>query len=278
MLDKNWEAAAARLQPLLTNQGGAAASYEVWRLAGECHFQLTDTDKALHELQKALSFEKGLDDPFVFIRFGHVLLLKKRWLKARDAFLQSIHCKPTAEAWSGVGYAAQQSQEHRECYEALREANLLDNERTDVWAQLCLIHLRYQSTDLAVHCFRQCVKFEPDSDEMLLDIAGECIRRDILPEVAAAAAQLACQLRESGQGHSLIAEAFAKGGELEKGVYEAQVAIRQLADRPDERKVILERALKWAEELGDATLADSLNDVQRSADQQEAERAQSRSP
>ena len=36
---------------------------------------------------------------------------RKRWPKARDAFLRSIHCKPTAEAWSGVGYAAYQSQE-----------------------------------------------------------------------------------------------------------------------------------------------------------------------
>lgn len=276
MLDKNWAAAATRLEPFLAD--GKNASREVWRLAGECHFQLQDFEKALQELQYALSFEKKFEDPAVYIRWGHVLLLKKRWPKARDAFLRSIHCRPTAEAWSGVGYATYQSQELRECYEALREANLLDNERSDVWAQLCLVHLRFESTDLADNCFRQCVKFEPESDELLLDIASECVRRDVLPEVAETAARLALQLRDSGQGHASLAEAFAKRGEPEKGVLEAQIAIRLLPDRPDERKAIFERALKWAEDLGDAALAESLHAVQRLADQQEVERAQSQSP
>jgi tetratricopeptide (TPR) repeat protein len=280
MLEKDWAAAAARLEPLLENNGGANASREVWRLAGECHFQLLDFEKALQELQYALSdkFEKKFEDPAVYIRWGHVLLLKKRWPKARDAFLKSIHAKPTAEAWSGVGYAAYQSQELRECYEAVREANLLDNERSDVWAQLCLVHLRFDSTDLADNCFRQCVKFEPESDELLLDIAKECVQRDVLPEVAETASRLALQLRDSGQGHASLAEAFAKRGEAEKGVLEAQIAIRLLPDRPDERKSIFERALKWAEDLGDATLAESLHAVQRLADQQEVERAQGHSP
>merc|ERR1719440_1874148 len=163
MLDKDWSAAAARLEPLLAVNKGAGASRDVWRLAGECHFQLQDFEKALQELQYVSSnFEKKCDDPAVYIRWGHVLLLKKRWPKARDAFLRSIHSKPTAEAWSGVGYAAYQSQELRECYEALREANLLDNERADVWAQLCLVHLRFESTSLADQCFSECVKFKPE--------------------------------------------------------------------------------------------------------------------
>jgi len=278
MLDKNWAGAAARLEPVLAENGGAGASREVWRLAGECHFQLQDFEKALHELQYALSFEKKFEDPAVYIRWGHVLLLKKRWPKARDAFLRSIHCKPTAEAWSGVGYAAYQSQELRECYEGLREANLLDNERSDVWAQLCLVHLRFESFNLADNCFRQCVKFEPESDSLLLEIANECIQRDVLPEVAEIAARLALQLRDSGQAHASLAEAFAKRGESEKGVLEAQIAIRLLPDRPDDRKAIFERALKWAEDIGDHTLAESLHAVQRLADQQEVERAQSQSP
>lgn len=273
MLEKNWAAAAARLGPVL----GANVSREVLRLAGECHFQLQDFEKALQELQ-TVSGVADCSDPAVHIRFGHVLLLKKRWPKAREAFLRSIRCKPTAEAWSGVAYAAYQAQELRECYEALREANLLDNERSDVWSQLCLIHLRFETNDIADHCFRQCVKFEPESDELLLEIANECVRRDVLPEVAETAARLALQLRDSGQGHASLAEAFAKRGESEKGVLEAQIAIRLLPDRPDERKAIFERALKWAEDLGDPALAESLHAVQRLADQQEVERTHSHTP
>merc|ERR1719498_1958991 len=279
MLEKNWAGAASRLEPLLAEMD-FSWSRDVWRIAGECHFQLLDFEKALQELQFALSdkFEKKFEDPAVYIRWGHVLLLKKRWPKARDAFLRSIHSKPTAEAWSGVGYAAYQSQELRECYEALREANLLDNERSDVWAQLCLVHLRADSTKLADNCFRECVKFQPESDELLLEISNECVRREVLPEIAETAARFALQLRDSGQGHASLAEAFAKKGEAEKGVLEAQIAIRLLPDRPDERKAIFERALKWAEDLGDAARTESVHAVQRLADQHEVERFQSQSP
>ena len=43
----------------------------------------------------------------------------------------------------------------------------------------------------------------------------------MLPEVAETAARIALQLRDSGQGHASLAEAFAKRGEAEKGVLEA---------------------------------------------------------
>jgi tetratricopeptide (TPR) repeat protein len=279
MLERNWVAAAASLEPIIGKKG-KSASPDAWRLSGEVHFQLQDFEKALHELQYycTLSMEKRSDDPAAYIRFGSVLLLKKRWPKAKDAYLRSIHCRPTAEAWSGVARAAYQSQELRECYEALREANLLDNERSDVWAQLCLVNLRFESTELANHCFKQCVKFEPDSDELLLDIANECIRRDTLPEVAETAARLALQIRDTFQSHSALAEAFAKRGEAEKAILEAQIAIRLSLDQGDQRKFIFEKALKWAEDLGDPALRESLHAVHRLAEQQEAERVPPPSP
>ena len=48
-------------------------------------------------LQTAAS--EKLSDATLFIRLGSVLLVKKRWKQARDAFLQSIQSKATAEVW-----------------------------------------------------------------------------------------------------------------------------------------------------------------------------------
>mmetsp|Transcript_109492 Transcript_109492/g.194093 ORF Transcript_109492/g.194093 Transcript_109492/m.194093 type:complete len:1118 (+) Transcript_109492:86-3439(+) len=269
-LDHDYSTALTRLEPLLANR---AASQEAWRLAGECHFQMQNFEQALQDFQHALfQFEKKFEDPAVYIRWGHVLLLKKRWKQAREAFLRSIQYRPTAEAWSCVGHAEYRSEDrYRECYEALREANLLDNERSDVWAQLCLIHLRFENEALAEHCFRQCVKYSPESDELILEVAQECTRRDMLPAIAEAASRLALQLRDSWQGHAALADAFAKRGEAEKGILEAQIAIRLAPDQPDQRKAIFERALKWAEDMGDPALSESLHAVQSLADQQATE-------
>merc|ERR1712151_1115087 len=118
-------------------------------------------------LQHAMSFEKKFDDAAVYIRLGSVLLVKKRWKQAKDQFLRSIHYQATAEAWSGVGYAEYRSDELQMCYEALREANLLDNERPDVWAQLALTHLRLENMEAADQCFRQCLAHKPQCDDLL---------------------------------------------------------------------------------------------------------------
>jgi len=223
--------------------------------------------KALQELQYAIvSFEKKFEDPAVYIRWGHVLLAKKRWPKAKDAFLRSIHYRPTAEAWFGVGYAAYQAQELKDAYEALREAKLLDNERFDIWAQLCLVNLRLDTTELTEHCFRQCIKFEPQSEDVLLEISNECRARDVLPTISEAAARRALQLRDSWQGHASLAEAFAKRGEVEKAVLESQVAIRMGPDSSEQRKALLDRAMKWAEDLGDMSLVESVRATQPTSD------------
>lgn len=270
-LDRDWQMAINRLEPLLANRA-VEASQEAWRLAGECHFQMQNFEQALQDFQHALQFERKFEDPAVYIRWGHVLLLKKRWKQAREAFLRSIQYRPTAEAWSCVGHAEYRSEDRfRESYEALREANLLDNERWDVWAQLCLIHLREKNAELAEHCFRQCVQYSPESDELLLEVATECIRREMLPAIAEAASRIALQLRDSWQGHASLADAFAKRGEAEKGVLEAQIAIRLAPDQPDQRKAIFERAVKWAEDVGDPALSESLHAVQKFADQQATE-------
>eukprot|EP00930_Biecheleria_cincta_P037891 TRINITY_DN26044_c0_g1_i1.p1 TRINITY_DN26044_c0_g1~~TRINITY_DN26044_c0_g1_i1.p1 ORF type:complete len:1115 (+),score=239.31 TRINITY_DN26044_c0_g1_i1:70-3414(+) len=264
-LDRDFHAAVARLEPLLSS---GKASREAYRLAGESYLQLQDFDRALQNLQTALSVEHKFEDPAVYIRLGSVLLVKKRWKQAREAFLRSIQSQATAEAWSGVGYAEFRADELQTCYEALCEANVLDNDRADVWAQLSLVHLRMETWDAADHACRQCLSLEPDCEELLLEVASEYHRRERQPSLSEACARRALAIRDSGQGHSVLADVLAQAGQAERSVLEAQIALKLLADQPELRKAIFGKALKLCAELGDAPLTESLHAVQKLADEQ----------
>lgn len=266
ILERNYEGAAQVLEKLQTAYAGQI-SQESMRLLGECYFQTQDFDKALSSLNQALSFEETFEDPAVYIRLGHVLMLKKRWKQARDAFLKSVRCRATAEAWGGIAFAEYRSEDNDLCYEALCEANLLDNERSDIWAQLTLLHLRFEDWSLADHCFRQCLLNNPDSDELLLEIGIEYLKRDRPPTVAEAAARRALKIRDTGQAHDVLADALAKQEFYEKAILELQVAIRLLYDQPDSRRGIFEKALQLCQDLNDPPLAESIHIAQKLADQ-----------
>mmetsp|Transcript_43922 Transcript_43922/g.103923 ORF Transcript_43922/g.103923 Transcript_43922/m.103923 type:complete len:670 (-) Transcript_43922:72-2081(-) len=144
--------AATRLEPICTKAG---ASFDTRHVYGQCLIKMQEFDQAMHVLQDALAQESSVDDPAVFIRLGHVYLVKKRWKQAREAFLKSINLRPTAEAWSGIGYAEFYSDELHSSLEALNEAELLDNNRADVWNLLSMVHSKFQNTDLAESCMQQ---------------------------------------------------------------------------------------------------------------------------
>jgi tetratricopeptide (TPR) repeat protein len=263
-LQKDYAAAAERIERSLADNDGAG-SFGAWWLAGECHFQLRAYDKALHALQQAIAADANPSDPAVFIRQGHVLLLKKRWPQARDAFLRSIRCKPTAESWSGVAHAEYRSEHLHTCYEALCEASLLDNERWDIWGQLVLLHLRNENSSLADQCFRQCLVQGPDSDELLLEIAGEYNKRKCGTTAAEAAVRFAMQIRDSGSARALMAEAIWNQNESEEAVLLAEEAIRLLQDQPEQRRAIFEKASGWCSALNKPALMGSLEAVNKKA-------------
>jgi len=262
-LDRDFAACASRLERLLSS---GSASREAWRLAGECYLQMQEMDKALQAFNNAISFEQKFDDPVVYVHLGTVLLAKKRWKQASSMLMRSISFKPTAEAWSGVAYAEYRADELSFCYEALCEANLLDGERADVWAQLTLVHLRLENHEAADGCFQQCLANSPDCEELLVEVAAEYNRRERQPSFAEVAARRALEVRDSGQGRSCLADALAAQGQLRRAAEEARTAIGLLTSGPDTRKPILDRALKWCEELGDSWLEQSLNEAQRRAD------------
>merc|ERR1719487_1770662 len=207
----------------------------------------------------------------VYIRLGSVLLLKKRWKPAKDALLRSVDFKSTAEAWAGVAFAEYRSDEtivgSHACYESLMEAKLIDEERSDIWAQLSLLHCRLGNQDTADSCFRQCMLNGPTNDELLLEIGMAYLRLDFSPTVAEAAARRALAIRDTGRAHDVLGDALAKQDLYEKAILELQIAIRMLWDAPEIRQVIFEKALNWCEALRDAPLAESVHMAQRLSDQ-----------
>lgn len=268
-LERDYAAALARLEPLLARrEGDAEASREACRLAGDCHYFLQDYDRALQVVNKALAFENQFEDPAFYIRYGHVLLQKKRWKQARDAFLRSIAFMPTAEAWFGVAYAEYRSDELSTCLEALSEANLLDHERPDVWAQLSLVHLRLENYENADKCFTRCLAGDPDCDDLLLEVSAEFVRREKTPALAEAAARRALSIRDSGHGHAALADALAAQDQVAQAVAEATAAVERLVDLPEPRKQLFERAARWCEALPGSPLVEELQAAQRLADQQ----------
>ena len=266
-LDRNYHAAVTRLQPLLA----AGASHQAWMLAGECYLQMQDFDKALQALQMAVSDNK-LEDPALYIRLGSVLLVKKRWKQARDTFLRSIQFKPTAEAWSGVAYAELRSDALGSSYEALCEANLLDHERCDVWALLCLVHLRTENWDAADQACRQCLSLTPQCDDLLVEMATEFHRKERQFSLAEACTRTALSVKDTGQGHGVLADILAQMGKAEASVLEAQTALKMLVEQPDLRKAIFGKALKICQDLDDKPLTEALHACQKLAEEQYAGR------
>lgn len=268
-MDGDLCAAVERLKPLLdSNQ----ASREAWRLAGECYARLHEPEKALQTLQQAVSFEKQFEDAAVYIGLGSVLLTKKRWKQARDAFLRSIQYQATAEAWSGVGLAEYNGGDLQLAYEALCEANLQDNRRPKVWAQLCLLHLRLENWESADDSIRQCLKLVPDCEEALQQVASEYVRLQRQPAFAEAAARAALAMRESGQARGVLSEALGQQGRVEESVEASQAAIELLAHQPDVRGAVLAKALKLCEAVARPDLQGVLLEAQKAADLQYAER------
>jgi len=270
-MEKDYQAALARLERLIA---GGQPSKDSYRLAGDCHYHLKDYDRALQMMNKALSSAEPPDDAAFHARLGHVLIQKKRWKSAREAFLRSISSEATSEAWYGVAYAEYRSEEFKTCYEALCEAELLDNERPDVWAQLTLVHLRLENWENADRCFAQCLACDPDCDELLLEVSAEYVKREAKPALAEAAARCALKIRDSGPGHAALADSLALSGQTTQAVAESQCAIRLLVESPEQRKAIFERASAWCKEL-DPSFADELDATRRQADDQYMERVSS---
>lgn len=181
-LDRDFQTAVARLEPLLVE--GKVATLEAWKLAADSYLQLRDFDKALQAMQKSMT-DVETDDPTVYLALGLINLAKKRWRQARETFLKSIQYKATAEAWTGVAHAEYRSDDLQMCYEALCEANLLDNERADVWAQLTLVHLKMENVVSAENCWKNCrlhLESSPDCGEWVKEVTEAFTSRGLNPD------------------------------------------------------------------------------------------------
>merc|ERR1712137_1387028 len=171
-----------------------------------------------------------------------------------EAFLRSIKCKDTAVAWSGVGYAEFRSGELQSSYEALCKANLLDDQRADTWAQLCLLYLRFNAWDLADNCLSQCLAYAPVTNELLLEVAAESLHAGRPNRIPESAARVALQAQETAEGRHILADILAQQGKMVQAISEAKVALGMLPKESPLCNSIPEKIRKWQENVDAASL------------------------
>jgi len=254
--------------------------FERIRLLGEGYFQSRQYGKATEALSQAAQPDIIERYPHILMRLGHCHLLNKQWDVANEYFLQSLRKETTAEAWVGIAFASYRSERFDLAYEALREALWLDRGRCDVWAFLTLLHIRNRNDTLLDICFRETLSLAgQEGDELLLEIAVELLK-STNAEVAVHAenaAKTALKIRETGQGHEVLADCYAMQGLYEKASLTAGQAVRLLYDKPRHRDRIVSKATYWAELVNDPPLAEAVHISEKLAslkyEQEEAEKS-----
>uniref|UniRef100_A0A0G4FXB9 Uncharacterized protein n=1 Tax=Chromera velia CCMP2878 TaxID=1169474 RepID=A0A0G4FXB9_9ALVE len=247
MLVRDFGGAAEILQGLLEGTGRIVTAH---LLLGECFVKLGDTEAAVMSFKNATEFAAPLTDCAALFRLGSLLGEFGEWEEAKEAFLQSLRCRATAEGWYGLGLAALRMEDLELSLEALSESNLLDNEKAETWGALSLLSLKRGRRWEATQAFRQAMKGDLADPPLLLDIGEELLR---LPHgegapLAEQALRKTIRMRDSARGRLLLGEALGWQEQQQRATLELQVSLG-MADVGDED--LVERAYKKAREFSE---------------------------
>jgi len=275
MLRRDYVPAVSQLEHISALSGSNVADI----LCAESCFQLEDYDRSAEKIEKVL--QEGLDqvDFVPFTRLGAIHLLRRRWMQARERFLEAIRLNPSStDAWFGVAVAALREQELGEAHEAVREASILDDHRPDVWAISTIVHVKLENAELASKSFTHMLQHNLTNYDLLIE-AGQCFLRPTgipsQPKMAHAAAQRALDLGcMTGEAHVLMAEALVLMDKANAAVLQLQLAIGLISDTV-RRSVVEHRALEICKELNDPPLAEAVHLAMKKAEQQDAEMSRS---
>eukprot|EP00434_Breviolum_minutum_P016621 symbB.v1.2.014653.t1/scaffold1063.1/size201213/8 len=134
------------------------------------------------------------------------------------------------------------------------------------------VHLRTENWDAADQACRQCLSLTPQCDDLLVEMATEFHRKERQFSLAEACTRTALSVKDTGQGHGVLADILAQMGKAEASVLEAQTALKMLVEQPDLRKAIFGKALKICQDLDDKPLTEALHACQKLAEEQYAGR------
>lgn len=205
--------------------------------------------QAIVAFTKATQFIKPCQDPDVFVSLGSVYLEKEDWPKAKQYFERAVELSPSAASWYGSAVAAYRLEMYESAYMAFGEANLLDTERTVIWAFLCACSLRLRKPTVALQAARY-VLIEGDSEggefdkkfgreaawpttwkDLFHDIAEGFLEVQ-QPKPAAKAAHLARVLEgDHPEAYVFLAKAAHLDGDPARAVGELEVAIGLAYDK-----------------------------------------------
>ncbi|CAD7939803.1 unnamed protein product [Amoebophrya sp. A120] len=147
---------------------------EAWILLGECEFRLNSLAPSREAFEKALTFlQTGAnEDPVLLLRLGRIYLEAGLYAEGSAMYQRSLAVFPSSQAWLMAGVCwlklaetdASASEKGLLC---LRESNLRDGTRPEIWAWLGMAAMRTGKVGLA----KQAINFAalPDS------ITGELV-------------------------------------------------------------------------------------------------------
>merc|ERR1719281_218978 len=216
-------------------------------LQGKCYRALGMNPEAVGAWEKAIGFLEPCTDPDVFVSLGTVHLEHHHWPLAKKYFERALELQQSAASWYGSGVAAYRLGEYEQAYMALGEANLLDTERTVVWAFLCASALRLRKPTVALQAARYVLNDRDDAptrfgDEAAWPTTWKDLFHDIaegfldvrLPKPAAKAANLALALAgDHPEPYLYLAKARAMDGDPARAIGELEVAIGLGYDREE---------------------------------------------
>merc|ERR1719353_1212885 len=216
-------------------------------LQGKCFRALGMNPEAVAAWEKAISFLEPCTDPDVFVSLGTVHLEHMHWPLAKKYFERALELRASAASWYGCGVAAYRLRDYENAYMAFGEANMLDTERTVVWAFLCASSLRLQRPTIALQASRYVLN---DHDDAPMQFGSEAawpttwkdLFHDLAegfldvkqPKPAAKAARLALALAgDHPEPYVFLAKSRALDGDPARACAELEVAIGLAYDREE---------------------------------------------
>jgi tetratricopeptide (TPR) repeat protein len=276
MRQRDWPKARSMAKDLVyakyVDDDGAHTSPQLWADYAECLYWLGE-DPAPAAVKVIDTVESLLPPEFVEppspvpgCRAGFSFMDRGDLRESMRQFQVSIRVEPTAIAWYGLAMAAYRSGEDAVSFEALTECTLRNSDHPETFALLALWHCRAGTIELAKHAFVTMMEKPATPDLDLLIEVGWAMLGAYVP-FAFAAGRRALSLRDEGQGHFLLGEAWVADGQPAQGVLEMAIAVGMFWEDTDTRQKVYDRALEVCEALQDAPLRESVNFSMRKADE-----------
>ena len=187
-------------------------------------------------------------------RQGELLLKRRRYAQAREAFIQALSHAPLSMGYVGIACTYLHQKDYDNCLSAAKVACRLDPERAEGWGLACFALLQLgvsRLADVAFHLYTEKLASLPSSTVsswLLVDIGFLWIEKLSDGNKAEVCAAYAAKIYGTSARVSwLLGEAMLASNMLAKGVMQL-VAVADSFNKPVEKQQVLAKALQCCKE------------------------------